>query len=84
MCGDALVASEEELGFLLDERAKGAHVRARARLLDTEEKPTRYFFRTEAKHARSRYIEALCDDNGVLVHGTDRVLCVAVCTAHSW
>ena len=51
VCEGALMASEEELGFLLDERAKGARVHARARLLDTEEKPTRYFFRTEAKHA---------------------------------
>ena len=74
MCEGALVASEEELGFLLDERAKGARVRARARLLDTEEKPTRYFFRTEAKHARSQYIDTLCDGDGVSVRGTDRVV----------
>ena len=70
----ALVAAEEELGFLLGERAMGARVRARARLLDTEERPTRYFFRTEAKHARSRYIDALYDSAGVLVRGTDRVV----------
>ena len=60
----------------------GARVRARARLLDTEEKPTRFFFRTEAKHARSRYIDSLYNSAGVLVRGADQVVdtCVSFYT----
>jgi len=58
---------------LLNVKLEGAKVRSRARMLDCNEKPTKYFLRREKKRASDKFIKSLTTEEGSFSRSADLI-----------
>ena len=56
--------AQDQLDQLNDQFLEGAKIRSKAKFLDTDEKPTRFFLQKEKKSATDKYIKILTKDDG--------------------
>jgi exonuclease III len=64
MYSDEILAIKREITLLLDEQFEGSKVRSKAKLLDNQEKPSRYFTKKEKDDANNRFMKTLKTENG--------------------
>ena len=65
---------KSKLSNMLDDRARGAKIRAKAINLESGERPSKAFLRSERKDATSRFITKIRNEEGDILHDTDEVL----------
>ena len=66
---------QQEIEDLLMVKAEGTKIRSRAKLLDNDEKPTKYFLMKERSRAKAKNISKLCTSEGVMIDHNDDILC---------
>lgn len=68
---DQLTAVKKQLYNFIFDTAQGAIIRSRAKYLDNNEKPSKFFMQTEFKHAGDKVIHKLIDDQNVYTSQND-------------
>ena len=66
MYNNAIQSVETEINAMLEQRVEGARIRSKVTMLDNNEKPSRFFMRTEKSRAKKKHIATL-NVNGTIV-----------------